>query len=138
MRHIIIEHNSACDGYEASTKAWVADDLTGAALDAALAEVHAAYLAHLRALPAELGPEPTPALGVEWSKQRDRTVGEVLDEQDLRRVRRREWERARSARARSFADFLYTDPRFGAEDPDAESTSLDWGHLHGGLPVKFN
>ena len=137
MRHIAIVHHSACDGYEAMTEAWVADNLGGAELDSALAEVRATYLAHLRGLSAEPSPEPPASYGVEWSKQRERTVGEVLDEQERRRAERRAWEQQCAARAKRFSDFLYADPRFCADDPDAVEIDLDWGHLHGGLPIKF-
>ena len=137
MRHIEIVHHSACDGYEAMTEAWVADEMTGAELDSALADVRGSYLAHLRQLPAQLAPEPVARYGADWSNHRERNVGEVLDEQERLRTERREWERARAALAKRFSDFLFADPRFSRDDPDATEVTIDWGHLHGGLPIKF-
>lgn len=138
MRHIGIAHNSSCDGFEGSNEAWVADDFDDEAIAAALVEIKGKYLEHLRALPGTPPPGPETYAGVEWEKQRQRLVGDVLDERAEQQRARRAWEADRAARAKRFSDFLFADPRFVGEDPDAVEIDLDWGHLHSGLPIKFS
>lgn len=123
-----------CGEYSACTIVWVRDNMSQTELEERVETAEREYIAALKEF-SEQGERPgTNAYGQpNWEANRDRLVGDVLDEHKQAKVERAAYDKARQQALKTFDDFLTAQEGIESfwQDNFALHGEMDWGHQHG-------
>ena len=123
-----------CDEPDGATLVWIEDSMTEDDLQEAVERAGKAYVKAVSEFMNTKPPEGIQSAYSQpnWERNRDRKVGEVLDEHAKLKEQRTEWDRKRREAIRPFDEFLHQEP--GIEpfwEGEFVNGDMYWGHRHG-------